>query len=441
MNVNLTKGNIKKQLMVVSAPIIVTSFVKMLNSFIDMYWINIGLGDNAIASIGIVSLLIWLVQTIANIGEVGTQVAYAQALGLEEEQRCKSIGKTGVRFNFYFSLFIVVAMVFFSKSFLDLYNLENEVKRLGYEYLVGVALGVPFMFYNFAITGILHAKGNTKATFVVNSIAVVTNIILDPIFIFVFSWDTFGAGLATSLAQVVGAIVFTVITKGEFLKLVPKADFKELKKIAEVGVPNFTYNCLFIFTTMVTARFVANFGTEAVAVQQIGTQLEALSWMTAGGFGVAVSTFVGQNIGPNNFKRAMKGVKVALIYALILGLINTIIFLFFGEEIISLFLQGEKSIDIGIEFMKINSISQIFMCIELVASGAFLGLSKATYSSTINAIFVLIRIPMVMYLSREDVLGLNGVWWTIVISCILKGVFVNFALFIYKKFRLEKEKS
>ncbi len=440
MHVDLTKGNIKKQLMVVSAPVIVTSFVKMLNNFIDMFWINRGLGDEAIASIGIVGLLIWLMQTMAAVGETGTQVVYAQAIGLKEETRCENIGKTGVRFNFYLSLVVVVALLLFGGYFLRMYQLSTKVETMGYQYLVGIAVGVPFMFSNQAMSGVLHAKGNTKTTFIVNTIAICSNMILDPIFIFGLKWGTFGAGLATSIAQIIAFILFTVATSREFIRLVPKLDFRELKKIFGVGFPNFTYNCLFIFVSMIISRVVATFGTQAVAVQQIGTQLEAISWMTAGGFGVAIASFVGQNIGAKDYKRAMKGVKVGLIYALGLGLINTLVFLFLGEQILSLFLQDEKSIAIGIEFMRINSISQTFMCIELVASGAFLGLSKAAYSSTINAVFILIRIPLVMYLSREDVLGINGVWWTIVISCVLKGVFVNVLLFIYKKTKIEKHK-
>ncbi len=436
MEHNLTKGNINKQLMVIAVPVVVTSFVKMLNNFIDMFWINQGIGDDAIASIGIVGLLIWLVQAIASIGEIGTQVTYAQAIGLKEEERCSNIGKTGVRFNFYLSLVVVAAMLGLGKWFLGLYNLDTSVEILGYQYLVGVAIGIPFLFCNLGISGVLHAKGNTKTTFVVNTIAIGTNMVLDPIFIFGLEWGTFGAGLATSIAQIVAFILFTKATKGELFSFMPKLDRNELKMIFEVGIPNFTYNCLFIFTSMAISRVVANFGSEAVAVQQIGTQLESISWMTACGLSVAISTFVGQNVGANDFERAMKGVKVGLIYAVILGFINTLIFALLGEGIISLFLQSENAVSIGAEFMRINSISQIFMCIELVASGAFLGLSKAVYSSSINAIFVIIRIPLVIYLSREDVLGINGIWWTIVISCVLKGVFVNVALYIYKKVKL-----
>ncbi len=440
MYVDLTKGGIKKQLMIISAPVIVTSFVKMLNNFVDLFWVNKGIGDEAIASIGIVALLVWLSQTIASVGEIGTQVIYAQALGLKEDERCDDIAQTGVRFNFYLSLLIVVLYLSFGKWFINSYKLSPEVSQMGYEYLLGVTVGIPFMFYNQAICGVLHAKGYTRTTFRVNTMAVVVNMILDPIFIFIFKWGTFGAGLATSIAQIVATILFIYVTQCEFIKLLPKLAYNELKRIFDVGLPNFAYNTLFIFVSMSISRVVATFGTNAVAVQQIGQQLEALSWMTAGGFSVAISSFVGQNVGAGDYKRAMRGVKVGLGYAILLGTSNTIIFFFFSEQIISLFLQDPASIAMGIDYMRIVSIAQIFMCVELVASGAFLGLSKAGYSSIICAIFTIIRIPMILYLSREDVLGLNGIWWAVVFSCILKGVFVNLALFIYKKTKIDTNK-
>ncbi len=438
MHVDLTKGNIKKQLMVVSIPVIVTSFVRMLNNFIDMFWINKGIGDEAIASIGIVGLLLWLAQAISAVSEVGTQVTYAQALGLKEENRCSNIGKTGFRFNFYLSIAVIGLLWILTPIFLNMYDLDSSVKTMGYQYMLGCAIGGPFMFCNVAMSGVLHAKGHTKTTFIVNTVAISVNMILDPVCIFILGWGTFGAGLATGVANIVAFILFTKATDREFFSFIPKVDLSELKKIISIGLPNFGYTALFIFVSMVCSRVLASFGTNAVAVQQIGTQLEAISWMTAGGFSVAISSFVGQNVGASDYRRAMKGVKVGLGYGLILGVINTSIFFFFGEEIMGLFLQDPVSIAIGVNFMRVSSISQTFMCIELVAGGAFLGLAKSGYSATISAIFTIIRIPLVLYLSREDVLGINGVWWTIAISCVAKGVFMNVTLFIYKKTRIDR---
>ncbi len=440
MHVDLTRGDIKKQLLFISVPIIVTSFVRMLNNFIDMFWINKGLGDEAIAAIGIVGLLLWLTQSISAICESGTQVVYAQALGLKEIDRCEKIGKTGFRFNFYLSLIVVTLIISLSGSFLDLYNLDPNVKNMGYEYLIGVAIGLPFMYCNVIMSAVLYAKGHTKTTFIVNTIAISVNMVLDPVCIFLLGWGTFGAGLATGVSNIVAFLLFAKATDMEFFSLLPKVDIKELKKIVNVGLPNFYYAALFIFVSMCFSKVLASFGTSAVAVNQIGAQLESISWMTAGGFSVAISSFVGQNVGAKNYKRATKGVKVALSYGVILGAINTFIFFVFGEQIMSLFLQDPISIAIGTNFMRICSISQLFICIEVVAGGAFLGLAQSKYSATISAICTIIRLPLVMYLSREDVLGINGVWLTIVISCVLKGICMNVALFIYKKKKIDKPK-
>ncbi len=434
MNIDLTEGNAKNQILRVALPVVGTSFITMLYNFIDIFWVK-EIGSEAVASIGLASILIWLFIEVSRIFEIGTQVNVSTAIGEKDEKKAIHFAKTGFIVSISVSLFILLFTIFFSKTYLSIYNITPKVLQYAIDYLRAMSIGIPFIFLQSVMTGIFHAKGNTSTTFKIKTTSVILNIILDPLFIFVLDLGVFGAGLATSISHIVGGLLFLYNWKFAFKSKSMFFDVTYLTKIVKVGFPNFIYMSLFTFTSMYVSSVVSTFGTEAMAVAQVGTQLEAISWMTAGGLSVAVSSFIGQNMGAKNYERAIRGYHITFVYALVLGTVNMFIFFFFGTEIISLFLLEEKAVSLGSEFMRINSISQIFMCIEIVAIGTFLGLSKPLYSSIISAIFTVGRIPLVMYLASPNTLGLNGVWWTIVISCVFKGVLLNL-LFIF----VEKQK-
>ncbi len=425
MSSDLTNGNIKKQILMLSLPVVVTSFVRMINNFVDMFWMKQGVGDDAIAAIGVGGLLIWFFVEIGCIFEIGTQVKVSTLIGEGKNSEGDVYAKSGMITSFCVALLLVVFTMFFGKYFIGIYDLTDVVADYGLKYIYTVALGIPFMFINYVITGMFHAKGNTKITFIVNSISLVSNMVLDPIFIFGFDLGIVGAGLATSLAQVIGTVFFIFATRGQFVIKGFIYSKKATLVIVKIGFPNFIYRSIFVLTSMFITGVVSSFGTNPVAVQQIGTQLEAISWMTAGGLRVAISSFIGQNFGAKKYSRILSGFRVTITYGIILGTINCFLFFFFGENIIKIFLTNDEAIAIGANFMRISSLSQFFMCIEIVTVGAFLGLSKPLYSSVSNVVCTLIRIPLVLFLTREDVLGVDGVWWTITISCMLKGIFIN----------------
>ncbi len=439
MDINLVSGNVKKQILKVAIPVIGTSFITMLYNFIDMFWVK-KLGSEAIASIGIVSILIWLFMEISSMIAIGVQVNLSTAIGEKQYKKGSLFAKTAITLSFCISIFILMFSLFFGKYYINFFNLDSGVFKYSLDYLRAQSIGIPFFFLNMVFKGIFHAKGNTGITFKISTISVVANIILDPIFIFVFKLNVFGAGLATAFSHIIAFILLSYYLKNTIN--FSKIEFSKscAKKIFLVGFPNFLYMSLFTFTSMFIGKVVTKYGTDAIAILQIGTQLEALSWMTASGFSVALSSFTGQNIGAKHYKRVLKGYKVTIIYAVILGIFNTILFYFFGKEIISLFVAEENAINLGITYLKINSIAQTFMCIEIVATGLYLGLSKPLYASISNATFTLIRIPLALYLSQSSMLSLDGIWWTLVISCILKGVVINL-IFLLKDMPVLRKKA
>ena len=151
----------------------------------------------------------------------------------------------------------------------------------------------------------------------------------------------------------------------------------------------------------------------------MGAQIESISWMTAGGFQGALAAFVGQNYGAQKEERIKKGYNISIKLISLIGLFATIILFVFAKEIFSFFIPEEETINFGVSYLKIMAYSQIFMCIELTTAGAFNGISKTMPPSIISISFNALRIPMAFYFSK--VMGIDGIWWAITISSILKG--------------------
>ena len=193
-----------------------------------------------------------------------------------------------------------------------------------------------------------------------------------------------------------------------------------------MGWPNALQSIFFCVISMVLTRIIAGFGDAAVATQRVGDQLETLTWNSADGFAGAINAFVAQNFGALKLDRVRKGYRVAFLSVAIWGLFITIIFLVFPEPIVRLFFYEEEVVPVAVSYLVIVGLSQAFMCIELMAVGAISGLGSTKICSGISVFFTVLRIPMAMVLSQTS-LGLDGVWWTLTITTVAKGVCLHLA--------------
>ena len=223
----------------------------------------------------------------------------------------------------------------------------------------------------------------------------------------------------------------------EGLHIFNKPNKDRVLNILKIGLPAGLQSMLFTIFAMIIARIIADWGAVAIAVQKVGSQIESVSWMTASGFSTATSTFVGQNYGAGKYDRIKYGYRISLIIMTVIGLMTTFGLIYFAEPLFKIFINEEVALKEGIIYLQILGVSQLFMCIEIVTNGAFNGLGKTMYPAVNSTVFNFLRIPMALYLS-STVLSLQGVWWSISISSILKGI-VIVSLFVWTLFKVKRE--
>jgi len=430
--IRLTEGNIIETLVKLALPIMGTSFVEMAYSFMDMIWLG-RLSTNAVAAAGTVGFFTWFGSALFLIPKIGAEVGVAQSYGKDDMDAARHYVSHTLQLNIIIALLYSLLLIVFKDKLIGFFDLgDKEVISMAVDYLVIISFGMIFYFLNPVFAGIFNGTGNSITPFIINSIGLVINIVLDRLLI--FGWGAFPemgiqrAALATVIAQFVATLIFIKINSSKLslfcnLDLLQKPDKKYVKKIFKLGFPAALQTGAFASIAMIIAKIIAQWGPTPIAVQKVGSQIESISWMTAGGFSTALSAFVGQNYGAKKKERIHEGYAKGIIIIGVIGIFSTLLLIFAAEPIFKLFIpDDQEAIREGVIYLRILGISQFFMSIEIATGGAFNGLGKTLPPAIVGIIFNALRIPASLILSTKTPLGLKGVWWSISISSVFKGI-------------------
>ena len=418
---DLTQGKVINVLTALALPIMGSSLLQFTYNLIDMLWVG-GLGSDAVASIGSSSFFIGLGYSINSLVVIGTGIKVSHAIGEKNNKEVKQYINSGLAINFVISIIYALILIVLGKSFISFLSLNNEVvERNSYYYLAMNAPILFFSFFNFLYTRIFSSFGNNGDSLKINAIGMIINIILDTIFIYIFKLGVLGAAVATLIANVVMFILYRIKSNG--ILYYDKSigiDKEKVIEIIRLGFPMAFQRILFTMVNIILAKIIASFGTSSIAAQKIGLQIESITYMVIGGLNGAIASFTGQNFGASKFKRIKQGYYTALLLGIIYSMIMSIIFIIFKEPIIRLFIRDKSTILIASSYLQAVAFSQSFSTIEMVSNGLFTGLGMPKIPAIISIVFTVLRIPMALTLMQT--LGIDGVWWSIAISSILKGV-------------------
>ncbi|MCK5779931.1 MAG: MATE family efflux transporter [Psychrilyobacter sp.] len=438
---DLTEGNILYKLTLLSLPIMGMSLMQMAYNMIDMIWIG-RLGTSAIAAVGTAGFFLKFGFAISALIFIGTGIRTSQAVGKKDFEEANAYGETSILNTIGIISVFVLFLLVFRVQLIEFFKLSDPaINKMAIDYLTITAIGVFFSALSLVFTRIFNGHGNSKTPFLITSIGLILNIVLDPILIFGLfgapKLGVVGAALATVFAQFVVAstLFFTLKKQYGLFKNGINYNIEKAKDIFKIGAPVATQRILFTAFSVVIARIIANWGADAIAVQRVGVQVESLSWITAGGFQGALAAFVGQNYGAKKYDRIKSGYFNAIGIITVLGVFVSFMLIVFPEPLFRIFLQEENIVKLGANYLRILGVSQLFMVVEMTTVGGFQGIGKTLPPSIVSIIFTGARIPMALLLSATA-LGLNGVWWSITISSILKGIILPIWFIIHlKKFK------
>lgn len=441
--VNLLKGDIFSALLKMALPLMGTAFVQMAYSLVDLMWLG-RLSTGAVAAVGTCSFLVWIAQSITLIAKTGISVGLSQAYGRGDSKSAKEVWISGFILNLIFCLSLTILYISMRNKIIGIYNLDSEVHKMAADYLLIVSAGLIFTFLNPVLSAAFFSKGNSITPFKISIISLVINLILDPFLIFGLSifpkLGIRGAALATVFAQMISTLLYLYVGYKDreiFVRTnyftIPQKEY--FKSILSLGFPASLQSLIHAMVGMVLNKYIASFGALYIAVYSIGSQIESISWMTADGFSVAFSAFFGQNFGAKNYERLHNGRREAMKIINIIGISTSLLLFFFAKNLFTLFIPRDpEAIIKGIDYLKIVSISQYFMALEIGTTGMLNGLGLTKYPAINAMILNISRIPLAFILM--PIFAANGIWIAMSLSSVLKGIFLSL-IYLYLRKRTD----
>nr|WP_289707215.1 MATE family efflux transporter [Enterocloster clostridioformis] len=443
-NIDLLNGNILTSLTELALPIMATSLVQTAYNLADMAWIGM-VGSDAVAAVGAAAMYTWLSSGVAALARMGGQVKSAHAYGEGNRREAVQYGKGALQLALVLAAAYGIITNLFAGPLIGFFHLNSSLVVKDAIVYLRIACGlILFAFIGQTLTGLYTASGNSRTPFVANCIGMGANIVLDPLLIFglgpIHGMGVAGAAVATVTAQFIVSLVLVISMRKDpvlaaQMRIWIPTPLSNIKTMVRIGFPAAIQSMLYCGISMFLTRFVTAWGDTAVAVQRVGGQIDSISWMTADGFGTAINAFVGQNYGAGNLKRVKKGYMTASAIMFIWGIFTTCLLIFGAAPIFSLFIHEPEVIPAGADYLRIIGFSEMFMCVELMTVGALSGMGKTMEASVITIILTTARIPLAVILGGTA-LGLNGIWWALTISSIVKGIiFFGYYLHIMKRMK------
>ena len=416
--IDLLHGKIMRSLCILAVPIVMTYFIQMAYNFIDMIWIG-RLGSGAVAGVGVAGMFTWFSNGLVMMAKMGGQVKIGHCLGAGDDDDARRYLGAALKLGIVFALFFGIGINILAHSLIGFFHLSSPAVIHDAVLYLCITCGlVIFTFMNQIFTSSFNVYGDSRTPFIMNTCGLVSNVIADPLLIFGIgpfpALGVAGAAVATVFAQMFVFILFIFAIRKRHplyrgLKLAEPRPFQYYTQIIRIGLPLSLQDMLFSCCSMLIARFVAVYGDGAVAAQKVGTQVESLSWMAADGFMAAIKAFISQNYGAGQLDRV-----------------------FLPGPIFRIFLNDDAVLPIGIDYLRIMGFSQLFMCAEITTAGAFGGLGNTLPPSSESILLTCMRIPLLLILTKTP-LGLSGIWWSISISSILKGIVLVSWYLIYQR--------
>jgi len=413
-----------KKLLKLAIPIIGSYLLHTAYNLTDMIWVGY-LGSKAVAAVGSAGFFLHLGWAMASIITVGANIKISHAVGAKDQKKASQYSTAGLWGIVLVS--ILFSSIFWSipDQFIGFFQMKDpKVNQMAESYLVISTFGVILSYLNLLFIGIFNAHGKTKLSFKASLIGTIINITLDPLLILVLSMGVDGAAYATIIARICSLAYFILIFKKDkeihFDGL--RMNWKKFTTVLQIGTPAAVQRISFSVIYIFLARIIAEWGPNAIAVQKIGVQIESFSFMIVGGFMQAVTIMTGQSYGAKNLKIVPSIYRSGLRMTFAVGIVTTLLFLLIPQTLFSIFVPEEESILMGKEFLMILAVSQLFMCLEMISAGVFNGLGKTKIPAAVSVILTSIRLPGAYFLGFYTFLSLNGVWWSISGSSILKGI-------------------
>lgn len=430
---DMTQGNPAKLILLFALPLLAGNVLQQLYNMVDSIVVGNFVGDAALAAVGTgFPVIFMLVSLFMGLG-TGATVMISQFYGAgDHDNMNKTIG-TIYNAMMIGAIPLTIAGMLLAGPLLRLMNVPDAAYGMAKVYVMVIFAGiVGNLGYN-VNSGILQGLGNSKTPLLFLAIACVINIVLDLLFVVVFSWGVMGVALATIIAQFSSWFfgIYYINKHYPELRIHPfKNNFDRhlFTRAMKLGIPSGIQQALFSVGVMVLQTLINRYDTAFIAGFQGANKLDTFGFMPVQSFAIAVTTYVGQNIGAGRMDRVNKGLWNATAMSVAVNVVVAVLFVPLGPVCMRLFSQDPAVIAAGCAYldriMPYYFIFSFMFLLNAVMRGA--GETIVPMISTLLSLW-LVRLPVAYYLA--DHFGRDNLFYCYVIGWVA-GIILSGAYYL-----------
>ena len=440
----MTSGNIYKKIALFAIPLLLGNFFQLMYNTIDSIVVGNYVGKEALAAVGastpIINLLIAFFQGLAT----GAGVVVSRYYGARKQEDESKAIHSFLLFSILFGVALSIVGYFVSPVILRMMNTPSDYYTDADGYLAIYFLGATFLIVYNAGTGILQAVGDSKNPLYFLIATSILNIFLDLLFVKGFGMGVDGAAWATIISECISMLLVINLlmrTKNEYKVTLKnlKIDFSILKQIVEIGVPAGLQGMIVSVSNVIVMAYINQFGSSGVAGFSCSNKIDNFMGLPVNSLMLAITTFVGQNLGARQYERVKQGVRAALVMSISIVVTLGIFVFLFSDSLMRIFTSDMDVIEDGTIILRIMCPCYIFLCFHQVYSGALRasGRSSVPMVTSIIAfvvmrqIFLAVAIPLYHHIS---IIGI-GYSFTWAMAALMTGIYYFTSNWLQKSMR------
>lgn len=435
---DLTVGKESKLIFQFAAPMLLGNVFQQMYNIVDSIIIGNYIGKEALAAVGASFPIIFALISMVIGFATGATIIIAQYFGAKKLEMVKRTIDTLYIVLFFASLVISVLGIFFSEDIFRLIQLPEDVMPDATLYMKIYISGMVFFFGFNGTAAILRGLGDSKTPLYFLVISTIMNVAFDLLFVVVFKWGIAGVAIATIISQG-GAFITAILYLNRTHEVVRislfklKFDRKIFRQSLRIGLPS-GFQQTFVSLGLIAIVWIVNlYGTDVIAAFSVAMRIDSLAAMAAMNFSAALATFVGQNLGANKPERVKSGLVATFWMTTVISVLITVLALVFAKDLMGIFTQDIRVIEIGARYLIIVSSFYILFSTMFVLNGVMRGAGDTIIPMFITLIALwFVRIPLSYFLSQK--IGETGIWWAIPIGWFL-GMILSYLYYLTGKWK------
>ena len=404
---------VNKLLVTMSLPMVASMLVQALYNIVDTVFVSWYHGA-ALTALTLAFPAQNLLIAVAVGTAVGVNSLTSRHLGARQPDAANRVALNGLFVAACSAIVFLLIGLLFSRSFFAWQSDDETVIRFGQQYLTICFVGSFGILLEIMLERLLSSTGKTVYTMWTQGLGAIINLILDPVFIFVFGWGIIGAAVATVTGQIVAMLMALWFN----LKKNPELSLRlrgfrphgaTIRSIYQIGLPSILLQAISSVMTFAINMILKPFA-EAINVFGVYFKLQSFVFMPVFGLNNGMVPIVAYNYGARNRARIKKAMHLGMVYAVGIMLVGTLVLTLFPEALCSMFNANEEMLQLGRVALPIISLSFPLAGFCIICSSSFQALGKSVLSLIISAARqLLVLVPVAYGLS---LLGdVNYVWW------------------------------